>query len=137
MTTSDNDLNLEYRKLLQDLEIRSLESYDKAVMTLSGGGLAISFAFIKDIIGNGSIECKALLMISWISWSTSILVVILSFLCSHYALRNAITSIDNDDKTEHLGGKFDILTKTLNILSGLLFFIGTICMILFATSNIG
>ena len=135
MNSTDDELR-GYRKLLQDLEIKSLESYDKAVMTLSGSGLAISFAFIKDIIGSDAIKCTVFLTLSWIAWSLSILAVITSFLFSHYALNKAIEALDNDDKENQLGSLFDKGTRTLNILSGSLFFIGTICMVVFAINNI-
>lgn len=137
MTELNDEQILEYRKLLQDLEVKSLESYDKSVMTLSGGGLAISFAFLNDIIGDGAIICNSLLLISWTAWSLSILSVIFSFLCSHYALNKAIVSIDKNENTKRLGGGFDLLTRILNFSSGILFFIGTICMVIFATKNIG
>lgn len=126
----------EYRKLLQNLEIKSLESYDKAVMSLSGGGLGISFAFINDYLGEASVNCKLLLVSSWVCWSISILIVIFSYLFSHYAIRKAIESVDNGEITDSLGGKFDIITRVSNVLSGLLFFIGTILMVMFVSINI-
>ena len=40
-----------YRARLARLRTRAFANYDKAVITLSGGALGISFAFVKDAVG--------------------------------------------------------------------------------------
>ena len=42
---------IEYRKDLIALEQRAQEAYDTTLLTLSGGALGVSFAFVKDFLG--------------------------------------------------------------------------------------
>ena len=42
----------EYRNGLIAAEQKSQDDYDKTIISLSGGALAISVVFIKDIMGN-------------------------------------------------------------------------------------
>jgi hypothetical protein len=60
----DKDLK-KYRQSLIDTQIKLSESYDKLLITLSGGALALSITFLKDVIGSKEISCPSLLLISW------------------------------------------------------------------------
>ena len=53
-TTADPDSS--YVKNLLDCEQQAIDQFDKAIMTLSGGAIAISFAFLKDIVRSGFIS---------------------------------------------------------------------------------
>ena len=48
-TDGNTDVGRQYRDNLQKIEGEMQSEYDKAVMTLSGGAIGISFAFIKDV----------------------------------------------------------------------------------------
>ncbi|MDD5774068.1 MAG: hypothetical protein PHX78_11450 [bacterium] len=89
----------EYRNHLVAAEQKAQEDFDKTVLSLSGGALGISFAFIKDIVGAGPFEKLFFLLFSWISWSSSIIIVLLSFFFSHLALRQAINQVDKKIST--------------------------------------
>ncbi len=55
--------------------------YDKAILYLSAGGIALSISFVKDIIGGDeSIKCVLLLKIGWVLWMTTILAVLISYI---------------------------------------------------------
>lgn len=84
----------QYREWLVSADQKSQESFDKTVLTLSGGALALSFAFIKDIVGDGSIISAGLLVASWCAWAASLSCVLVSFLFSQFALRKAISQVD-------------------------------------------
>jgi hypothetical protein len=55
-----------YRNLLQELETKAQEQYDKTVLMLSTGALSISFVFIKDIVKIEKIISVDFLIGSWI-----------------------------------------------------------------------
>ena len=126
-----------YRDLLTELEQKSYEDYDKALLTMSGGALAISFAFLKNIVGEDPVLCRSLLIIAWSLWTATILTVISSFLISQRAFRKAIKQLDNGKKETELGGIADKFTHWLNLAGGIFFLLGVILMVIFASYNFG
>lgn len=131
-----NDQVLEYRRHLILSEQKAQEDYDKAIISLSGGALGISFAFISEIVPD-PIETFHLLL-SWICWGGSITSVIISYFTSQKALKRAIHQVDSDTINQELpGGLYTRLTSTLNYFSGILFIIGIAFLIYFVNVNIG
>lgn len=127
----------EYRTHLVTAYQKALEDYDKAIMSLSGGALGVSFAFIKDIIGSGPVINKALLFGSWVCWGTSVSSVAASFFVSQLALRHAIKQVDSGEAySQRPGGAYSRLTAVLNVLGGLLFLSGVILIALFVWYNL-
>lgn len=127
----------EYRKWLVSAEQKSQEAFDKTVLSLSGGALAISFTFIKDIIGPESIVLTSLLIAAWLAWAFSTFAVLCSYYLSHLALRQAITQVDNGTiYKQPPGGKFACLTAMLNAAGAVLFLVGICCITIFAAANL-
>src|SRR5690242_8681658 len=83
----------EYRKHCVTAEQKAQEDFDKWVLTLSGGGLGTSFAFIKDLIGTGPLAHPLLLFSAWSAWAVSIVATLASFFFSQLALRTAIRQV--------------------------------------------
>ena len=54
----------EYRKELIQTVQKLNENYDKLIITLSGGALGLSLAFIKDIVKNEHIQNSIFLVVS-------------------------------------------------------------------------
>lgn len=130
------DQDQEYRRTLETLERESQQSYDKAVLTLSGGALGISFAFVSNIFGKSPVICPGWLLTAWISWGVSVTAILFSFFFSNLALRKAIDQVDNKTiRGERPGGSFDMVTAILNAAGGLLFLVGVISIIIFVTAN--
>lgn len=135
----------EYRTHLVNAEQKAQEDYDKTVITLSGGALGISFAFIKDIIGNNPITFKEILVMGWVCWGLSITLVLISYFLSHLALRKAINQFDTAVKnsnigeiySQRVGGSYSLITAILNIFGGLLFLAGVILITIFVWHNFG
>ena len=46
----------EYRAHLVSAAQKAQEDFDKTLLALSGGALGVSFAFVKDIVGDGSVH---------------------------------------------------------------------------------
>ena len=133
----DKDIQ-EYRSLLISAEQKAQEDYDKTVLSLSGGALGISFAFVKDIVGDQPVVYPRLLLASWIVWGISIACVLASFFFSQQALRQTIKQVDEDKIREQSpGGVYSWITATLNALGGLLFLVGVVLIVLFASHNLG
>jgi len=127
----------EYRSLLVAAAQKAQDDFDKTVLSLSGGALGISFAFVKDIVGNQSLAHSALLLMSWIAWGISITCVLASFYFSQQALRKTIKQVDADNVYEQLpGGIHSRITATLNALGGLLFLVGVTLLIIFVSYNL-
>ncbi len=76
---------LEERDTLIEGERNASESFDKAMLTLSGGVFALSITFVKEIapqpIGTGW------LLSAWIGFAISLLATLISFLSSQEAWR--------------------------------------------------
>lgn len=116
-----------YRQHLVLAEQKAQEDYDKAVTSLSGGALAVSFAFLEKVVGSGPAQSPGLLFSAWVLWAASISCVMVSYLLSRQALRKAITQVDT--KAIHIrrpGGVMSLATEALNIASGALFIVGVI-----------
>jgi len=136
MKETSRESNKEYRDLLISTLQESQRAYDKAVLTLSGGALGVSIAFLRDIVGPHSIVCSGLLFAAWLLWGVSVCFVLVSFLSSAFAQRHAITKVDSGQiHSSHLGGWFDTVTLVLNIGSGFFFVVGVILFGLFSYRN--
>jgi len=130
----ENDTHTEYRNLLQELEMKAQEQYDKTVLMLSTGALSISFVFIKDIVKLNKITSTDLLVASWTCWAFSVSCVLISFYTSKQAMSKAIDDLDNNVEERN---KSNTATSILNILSGAFFVLGLIFIIIFVKKNLG
>lgn len=121
----------DYRNLLTKTEQESQAAYDKATLTLSGGALGLSFAFVKDFIGSDPMALSWALLLAWISWALSATSILTSFYLSQQALREAIRQLDCGDSMQRPGGWRDALTAKLNCSGLCLFALGLVMMIFF------
>lgn len=127
----------EYRLHLVEAQQKSLEAFDKTILSLSGGALAISLVFVHDIIGDGEIRGSCLLFIAWVCWIVSMVSTLSSFLLSHHALRKAIDQVDAGViHTNYPGGRFNYATHVANVLSFIAFVIGVILIVIFVSWNL-
>lgn len=128
----------EYRQWLIAAEQKAQDDFDKAVLSLSGGALGISFIFVKDIIGPGAIHHPMLLLVAWMSWALSSFAILASFFASHLALRVAIRQCDDGSIYQQTpGGIFSKkMTRNLNAVGAVLFVAGVCFMAAFIYSNL-
>ena len=125
-----------YRQHLMAAEQKSQSEYDKWVITLSGGALGVSFAFLKDVVGTKSIVSTGWLLAAWICWALGISSGLASHFFSSLALRRAIKQ--TDEKIIYVirpGGWMSGLTFGLNIAAGVLFLCGVLSIIAFVAKN--
>lgn len=148
---NQNHANLTYddyvkeRELLSRYEQSAIDSYEKAILTLSSAFLVFSVTFLG-IVRNktsdeplpplGSID---LLICSWIFFAISVFLTLLCFVANAISLRTALADIepilDNQEPTTkaHFWNK---TTYILHMLSGIAFIIGVISLIMFCVKNI-
>jgi hypothetical protein len=118
------------RKRLTDLHEKATDSFDRAVMTLSGGALGVSIAFIHNVAPHP--KDKWAIGTSWALFAASLLLILLSFLTSERAIIRMVA--------QHDGGTEEIprgqLTDYLNWASASAFVIGVIFLVSFALVNV-
>jgi hypothetical protein len=132
----DEDLR-QYRQQLLTADQKAQEDFDKTVLTLSGGALGISFAFVKDIVGNKPLTNPDWLLCAWIAWGISVASVLASFYFSQRALRHAIKQVDQNRIYEQTPGRmYSRITSVLNAIGGVLFLVGVILIVMFAGKNL-
>jgi hypothetical protein len=127
----------EYEKRLLDLKHESIRELDKWLITLSGGALGVSFAFIKDLITPEKMTRIDLLFWSWMCWGLSIMSVLGAFFCSYRAMEKAGRQCRAGTiHKERPGGRWDKATVTLNPLAGGFFLGGVLLISVFARTNL-
>jgi hypothetical protein len=109
-----------YREHLVDANQKTLDSFDKMIVALSGGGLGISFTFLKDIVKPGAAAELPCLILAWACLLASLAIVLGSHYTSHLALTKAIGQVDrNETGKGRIGGAFNTMTNLLNALAAI------------------
>jgi hypothetical protein len=127
---------LTYKAELLEAYYKGQETFEKQLSYISGGGLAISIAFIKDIVGELSLTTgKFFLISSWITFSLTLLLNFISHVVSTNTIREQIGKIDEGrfdfDKAD---SKFNLI-KIINIFCISLLIIGIVSIIVFVIIN--
>ncbi len=135
MAAKQTETESAYLNLLTKTAQDSQSDYDKAALTLSGGALGVSIAFVKDIIGsNAGRHCW--LMAAWLPWGISCASVLVSYYTSARAHRKEIADFDADPSGNRSFSLSDSFTNILNGLSGGCFVLGLFCFCWFAAGNL-
>ena len=133
--------DLQERKLLIDWEHSSSTSFDKAMLTLSAGALALSLTYLKEIGASGAWVWP--LPTCWILFALALLFTTWSFLFSQHALRRQ-REILNDGKVSTNGSgnkgavknRWGCATNCLNWLSIISFTLGVVFLAMYAVSGL-
>jgi len=128
-----------YRQFLIDTQIKLNESYDKLIISLSGGALALSITFLKNVIENKEINYPALLLIAWALFVCSLAAILCSILFGIQAYKKAILQVDDEsiyDK-ETTGGKSSKLSSVMHWIAAISLLIGLVFISTFTYFNIG
>ena len=137
MNVPDDPL-IPYVTQLRDARERASTTYCKAVMTLSGGALALSLAFIRDVTGDdGYVIGGDLLVWSWISFAGSIAAILMAMLMSQASLRGMIKQVYANKPPALEGRWYTIVTTCLNVLAAAGFVVGVVLLALVASQNFG
>jgi hypothetical protein len=130
----------EERTFLNNAILDQSKSFDKYVLTLSGGAFGISLIFIKDIVKTPQPIALSLLIAAWVLFGVSITFTLVSFLLSQEACKmqieiNRAILLEND-KTKIPINVYGVITSVLNWLSGSVFIAGISSLAAFAIQNI-
>ena len=129
----------EERKLLITAERETAQQFDKAILTLAAGALALSLTFIKQIAPNPIPNSIFYLIVAWISFCLSMLSTLVSFLTSQIACRKQRDIIDEEisgKNSSNKNNKAASWTNRLNYFSIGSFIIGVISLIVFSIINL-
>jgi hypothetical protein len=155
-TANGENAQAEYLKTLADARRRLEEesykveaAYDKTLIALSGGALAISVAFLKDVAPHPAASTIWILRASWLFLVGSLLSILTSMLTSQRAFDQGIedldrrleaardgTSVADDEVTARLFRRYANATRWLNRFSAGLFVAGAFLFLAFATLNV-
>ena len=126
----------EYREHLVSAGQKAIETYDRTLLTLSGGALALSLAFIRDI-APAPVSRPKFLLWAWVLWVVALLITVGSFYISHLALTKAMAQVDDETIHERSqGGRWTTVVKVLNPVAGLAFMAGVVLIVCFAYANL-
>lgn len=122
-------------------EVSSSESFDKAVLTFSSAGLALSVGFLKDFVPIGSAIAPWTLYASWALFTLATCATIASFLVSGKALDRQKDQakayyIDGDEDAFHRANPWDRVTRFLNYGSGVAFLLAMVLSVVFISINL-
>lgn len=126
-----------YREWLVQTGYRVSETYDKSVMTLSGGALAISLTFIHEIVTTPKPGTVKFLAVGWTLLTLSVVAILSSMLTSQWALNKAIEQVDKKKIFDERPGKGSAwITAGLNIVALITFILGVAALAYFSIVNI-
>jgi len=127
----------EYRAEILRLHADSQASYDKTVVTLSGGALGLSFAFVRDFVAETGPASEVFLLLAWVTWGASLTAMLFSHLTSTWALRRTLSQIDSDEVYDGpIGGRMAQFTQFLNVFGGVAFLAGVAFLLIFVRANL-
>ena len=138
---SDHELYRQYCEEISKRQLSNNEAFDKAILSLSSAGLALSLTFFKFVVPLNDAVCINILERSWFLFLAAIICTLFSYVTSQQALKTEVKHAekyyleDNDDyssKNNPAGN----LTEALNVISGFLFVFALISVVYFVTQNI-
>ncbi len=139
---------LRYIDKLDDYKARSIEAFDRNILTLSAGSIVLSVTFVKTFIKSFPAVYDLALVFSWLSFLATIVLVLASYLFGIQSFDNEfeeirakkMTAIKNENsETNRKGGKKRNYNRTIRVLrfiSGITFVSGLFLLILFSCSNL-
>ncbi len=127
----------EYRKGLITAEQKAQADFDKTVLTLSGGALGVSFAFVKQFVVEGVAVAPRWLVAAWTAWTLSAASVLASQYFSTLAMRRTLHQVDTGAiSAQRPGGWYDRAVVVLNAAGGIGFVLGVVLAGVFVFRNV-
>jgi len=117
----------EDRKATLDIYKQALEGYDRTIVTISSGALALSITFLHDVVANASASSACWLWWGWGGLLVSLAVIIISMLTGHVAIERYLAD-------KELGCSVRA-TTALNIFAAVALLVGFGGLAVFAKVN--
>ena len=142
-TGSDTDTEraeyLRHRDYLIANKVDQHRQFDNRIAALSGGALALSLTFIKDIAPSPDPSTKWLALAAWTFFIVSLLATLFSHRTSSRDMQFEIEKLDRSYKIQAEDydprNPFKTATEWLNSLSVGTFLVGLILLVIFASVN--
>lgn len=127
MKNRESFTDKDYLHILYETRRYSGEQYDKLIVYLASGALTLTVGFIEKIIDLSKINNLILLYLSWICFSTSLILILISH-------RTSLLSIDLEIKNKSkVSDRWDIATKILCWISMIALVGGILSFIIFVS----
>jgi hypothetical protein len=131
----------EFRNHLLKLQMMNSENFDKSILSLSSTLLALSLAFINDIVDFKKAINTEFIKLSWVFLVGAILITLISFILSQKAIDKQLDYAEKYylsklDEYLNKNNIYNSLTKGSSYFSALFFIVGIILTVLFVQSNI-
>ncbi len=123
-----------YRDWLVKAHHTASQDFDRAVMTLAGGGLGVSIAFVRDIAPHPT--HKWMLGVGWLGFTLSLVCVFVSLLTSQATSLRMIEDIDENRDSRERFNMPGWATDLLNTLAAVFLVSGVGFVVLFALYNL-
>lgn len=127
--------NEQHRRHLVAARMQAQGSWDKTLLWLAAGALGLSLTFVGNLDETGGVRGVWVLAAGWLVLVMCLLLVLVSFALSRFALEKAIRQIDAGEYGKP-GGYWSWATDLLNVLAGLACMLGIVLVLLFAFLNL-
>lgn len=119
----------------------SSDEFDKNLLKFSSAALALSLAFIKDIVPLEQATHLTTLYLSWIGFAVCILATIASYFFSTRSFDRHLTDlhkyyIEGDEKALNPNNVWTNWVRRCAVIGGLFFLAGFICTVIFVSANV-
>lgn len=134
---------LTHRKQLIESKLKQHELYDKSLMTISFGSLVVSVTFANNPLIINQPPDFSFLILAWVFWLASAILVLFSLISSQYAISKKIENVDeslnnpNQTEEESVNHWWYRVTEKANLIAGGLYVVGILFMLGFAIVNMG
>ena len=130
-----------FRDELYKRQLSNSEAYDRAILSLSSAGLAISLTFIKFIVPIDEATCLGVLKASWVLFLLSIIFTVASFLIGNKGISKQLEYAEQYyiDSKANAFNKFNIyayINIIFNYISGTLFLVALTSVVSFVIINL-
>ena len=121
---------LSWDQTIRKIRDYSEEQYDKLIVSLNSGALVLTVGFVKDIVKITASTNTTLLKISWVGFTLSLLVILISH-------RTSIISMNYELKEkENISDRWDLITIILNWTSLIFLISGLASFLIFVSKTI-
>ncbi len=129
-----------YMDALEERELSNIEAYDKAILTVSSAGLALSIAMLDFFSAGSELLFVSFVVSAWVLFIVSIISTIGSFLIANLSINGsrgiAVKHYIDVVPDSHLErNKWDAWLITTTWVSGAAFSLALICVVTFAIAN--
>lgn len=126
-----------YRDALTKVKEKSEDNFEKNITYISAGGLALSLTLIDKIVDIEVSSFKLILILSWIFFTMSLLVNLMSHYISSYYHDLVINELDEKDPDVFKNiDKRNSMMRKINVINVFILILGIMLLVTFSSINI-